>query len=159
MTTSLSTKVWQNPYYFIAFGFGSGLSPVAPGTFGTLIAIPFYIFMSSYAWSIYIIFTLIAFILGVLVSDYVTRDLGEHDYKGIVWDEFVGYFVTMFFAPYGLIWIVWGFILFRIFDIWKPQPIRWVDQRVKGGLGIMLDDILAAIPAWGLLQLTAYMVR
>ncbi len=154
--TTLSDKVWQDPVYFLAFGFGSGLSPVAPGTFGTIAAIPVYWILSSFSWPVYGVLTCVAFIFGIFVCNKVTRDLGEHDYKGIVWDEIVGYLLTMFMVPKGIIWVVLGFILFRLFDIWKPIPIRWVDKRVHGGLGIMLDDVLAAIPAWGLLQLLGY---
>lgn len=149
---NLMTRVWHDPIYFIAFGFGSGLLPVAPGTWGTLAAIPIYLLLFGCHWFVYLTITLLAFILGVWVSDKVTRDLGIHDYKGIVWDEVVGFLLTMFMAPPGLIWIILGFILFRIFDIWKPQPIRLIDKKIKGGFGIMLDDVLAAIPAWIILQ-------
>lgn len=152
MMNSLSTKVFRNPAYFIAFGFGSGLSPFAPGTFGTLAAIPLYWLLSFFSWPVYFVVTGIAFILGVYVSGIVSRDLGEHDYKGIVWDEVVGYLLTMFLIPKGWLWTLAGFVLFRIFDIWKPWPIAWVDARVKGGMGIMLDDVIAAIPAWVILQ-------
>lgn len=151
--TTLSNKVWQNPVYFIAFGFGSGLSPIAPGTCGTLAAIPLYGLLSSCSSLVYILVTCVAFVLGIKVSDIVSRDLGEHDYKGIVWDEMVGYWLTMFMVPKGLLWAIAGFLLFRLFDIWKPWPISFIDRRVQGGLGIMLDDVLAAIPAWLILQL------
>ena len=154
--TRLANKVWQNPAYFIAFGFGSGLSPIAPGTCGTIIAIPIYLLLSFYSWPVYLALTCAAFFLGVVVSDIVSRDLGEHDYKGIVWDEVVGYLLVMFMVPKGGISMALGFILFRLFDIWKPQPIRWVDKRIHGGLGIMLDDVLAAVPAWVILQLFFY---
>ena len=154
--TRLANKVWQNPAYFIAFGFGSGLSPIAPGTCGTIIAIPIYLLLSFYSWPVYLALTCAAFFLGVVVSDIVSRDLGEHDYKGIVWDEVVGYLLVMFMVPKGGISMALGFILFRLFDIWKPQPIRWVDKRIHGGLGIMLDDVLAAVPAWVILQLLFY---
>ena len=149
----LSKKVWQDPLYFIAFGFGSGLMPIAPGTWGTLAAIPLYLLLASCSWSVYLGFTLIAFFLGIWICGKVSSELGEHDYSGIVWDEVVGYLLTMFLAPVGLVWMVIGFFLFRIFDIWKPQPIGLVDKHVKAGLGIMLDDVLAAIPAWLVLQL------
>lgn len=149
-------KVWRDPVYFIAFGFGSGLMPVAPGTWGTLAAIPIYLLLVGSSWGAYLFFTLAMFALGVAVSEKVSSDLGVHDYSGIVWDEVVGYLLTMFMAPVGLVWIILGFILFRIFDIWKPQPIKYIDQHVKGGLGIMLDDVLAAIPAWAILQLLAW---
>jgi len=153
---SLSTKVWQNPAYFIAFGFGSGLSPIAPGTCGTLAAIPIYLMLSSQAWGIYLAFTLFAFIVGVIISDKISQDLGVHDYSGIVWDEVVGYLLTMFLVPQGFTSLILGFILFRLFDIWKPQPIAWVDKRVKGGFGIMIDDVLAAGMAWVVLQALIY---
>lgn len=154
----LATRVWHDPRYFIAFGFGSGLLPIAPGTWGTLAAIPVYLLVWNLHWSLYLILTLIAFVLGVWVSDVVSKGLGVHDYKGIVWDEVVGYLLTMFLAPHGIWWIVLGFFLFRIFDIWKPQPIGWIDQKVQNGFGVMLDDALAAIPAWGIVQLVAWSV-
>ncbi len=149
----LSSKVWQDPIYFIAFGFGSGLMPIAPGTWGTLAAMPVYLLIAGFSWPIYLIATLAAFILGVSVCEKVSSDLGIHDYSGIVWDEVVGYMLTMFLAPVSLLWMIVGFFLFRLFDIWKPQPIGYVDKHVQGGLGIMLDDVLAAIPAWIIMQL------
>lgn len=153
---NITNRVWQDPAYFIAFGFGSGLMPVAPGTWGTLAAIPLYLLMMNTHWSVYLILTFLAFILGVWVSDKVTKDLGIQDYKGIVWDEVVGYLLTMFLVPKGITWMILGFILFRIFDIWKPQPIRYIDHKVHGGLGIMLDDVLAAVPAWFIIQVIAW---
>lgn len=155
----ISKKVWKDPAFFIAFGFGSGLMPKAPGTWGTLAAIPVYLLLANTTWFFYLFATIVAFMLGVWVSNTVSQALGEHDYQGIVWDEVVGYLLTMFLAPPGLLWIIVGFILFRIFDIWKPQPIRLVDERIRGGLGIMLDDVLAAIPAWVIMQLLAWYCR
>ncbi len=152
----LANRIWQDPTYFIAFGFGLGLMSFMPGTWGTLAALPLYLLIAELPWGWYLLITLIAFILGVLVSDVVSRDLGTHDYKGIVWDEVVGYLLTMFLAPKGVWWMLLGFVLFRIFDIWKTQPIRWVDKKIHGGLGIMLDDVLAAVPAWLILQLIAW---
>jgi phosphatidylglycerophosphatase A len=149
----LSNKVWQDPAYFIAFGFGSGLMPIAPGTWGTLAAMPIYLLWANSPWQIYLILTLAAFVLGVVVSDKVSTELGVHDYSGIVWDEVVGYLLTMFLVPVNIWWMIIGFFLFRLFDIWKPQPIGFVDKHVHGGLGIMLDDVLAAVPAWAVLQL------
>lgn len=153
---NLQQRVWQNPVYFIAFGFGSGLMPFAPGTWGTLAAIPVYLLLMDCHWGIYLAVCLLAFMLGVWASEKVSQDLGVHDYKGIVWDEIVGYLLTMFLAPPGLLWMLFGFILFRIFDIWKPQPIGYVDDKVDGGLGIMLDDVIAAIPAWIIMQLLSW---
>lgn len=153
---NLAQKVWQDPTYFIAFGFGSGLMPTAPGTWGTLAALPLYLLMMHCHWAVYLLLTLAAFALGVWVCECVSKDLGVHDYKGIVWDEVVGYLLTMFLAPPGFKWMLCGFVLFRIFDIWKPQPIGYLDQKVKGGLGIMIDDVAAAVPAWIIMQLLAW---
>lgn len=149
----LSNRVWQDPSYFVAFGFGSGLIPIAPGTWGTLAAIPVYLLWAHSHWAIYLTFTIAAFFLGVVVCEKISKELGVHDYSGIVWDEVVGYLLTMFLAPVNIYWIAIGFLLFRLFDIWKPEPIRYIDQHVQGGLGIMLDDVLAAVPAWAILQL------
>ena len=153
----LSSKVWTNPTYFIAFGFGSGLMPIAPGTWGTLAAIPIYLLLAPQIWWLYLGVTIAAFFLGVIVCGKVNTDLGINVYLGIVWDEVVGDLLTLFLVPHGLIWMLLGFILFRIFDIWKPQPIRWIDKHVHGGLGVMLDDVLAAVPAWIILQLLVWM--
>jgi phosphatidylglycerophosphatase A len=149
----IARKVWQDPMYFIAFGFGSGLLPFVPGTWGTLAAVPIYLLFATRAWYLYLTITLVAFLFGVMICQKVSRDMGVHDYKGIVWDEVVGYWLTMFLVPLNIVWMVIGFVLFRLFDIWKPQPIRWIDKHVQGGLGIMLDDVAAAIPAWLILQL------
>ena len=151
----ISKKVWTKPTYFLAFGFGSGLMPFAPGTFGTLAALPLYFLMRDLSPLVYALITILAFAVGVVVCDRVSREMGVHDYGGIVWDEIVGLLITMFLSPKGWCWLVLGFLFFRLFDIWKPGPIRWIDKRVRGGLGIMLDDVLAAIPACLLLHFCA----
>lgn len=156
---NISTKVWQDPAWFIAFGFGSGLLPVAPGTWGTLAAIPVYFILSSLPPIFYFVIVCVLFLLGVWVSDIVTRALGKQDYSCIVWDEVVGYLLTMFCAPFGLIWMIIGFVLFRFFDILKPPPIGLVDRHIHGGFGVMLDDVLAAIPACLILQALAWMFQ
>lgn len=153
---NLANRVWQDPVYFIAFGFGSGLMPKAPGTWGTLAAVPVYLLLLNYNPLTYLIITALAFFLGVWVCDKVSNDLGVHDYKGIVWDEVIGYLLTMFLAPQGVKWMLCGFVLFRIFDIWKPQPIGYIDKKIEGGMGIMLDDVLAAVPAWFIMQFLAW---
>ncbi len=151
-------KVWHQPFYFIAFGFGSGLIPKAPGTWGTCAAIPLFFLFSLLSWPLYAVLVMLAFFFGIYVCDVVARDVGVPDHSGIVWDEMVGYWITMFMAPAGWQWVLSGFVLFRFFDILKPWPIRWIDQKVHGGLGIMLDDVLAAIPAWLLLHLAHTMM-
>lgn len=149
-------SVWRNPIHFAAFGFGSGTVPVAPGTFGTLMAVVLYLLLPTMSWSTYALFLLASFALGVWLCGRTAHDIGVHDHGGIVWDEFVGYWITMFLAPAGWLWIVVGFVLFRLFDIIKPWPISWLDRHVDGGLGVMIDDVLAGIMACVCLQLGAY---
>lgn len=149
--------VWRNPVHFLAFGFGSGLAPKAPGTFGTLAAIPLYLLMTLLPLSGYLVVLVLAALLGIYLCGRTAQDLGVHDHPGIVWDEFVGFWITMLFVPVQWYWILAGFALFRLFDIWKPWPIRVVDQRVEGGFGIMLDDVLAGVYAWLVLQLLLYL--
>ncbi|MFL0798231.1 MAG: phosphatidylglycerophosphatase A [Cellvibrionaceae bacterium] len=153
MNTPTFKQLVQKPSWLFAFGFGSGLAPKAPGTFGTLAAIPFYfLIMHLPVWQ-YLAVLVVTSVVGIWFCHVAAEGLGVHDHPGIVWDEMVGYWLTMFMAPAGWVWIVLGFVLFRVFDILKPWPIRWVDQRVHGGFGIMLDDILAAGFSWGFLQL------
>ena len=143
----LNRKVMTNPVHILAFGFGSGLAPFAPGTFGTLMAVPLYLIMMQLSLVPYLIVTAIVCITGVWICDKSSKLLGVHDHGGIVWDEFAGFFITMIAAPAGWLWIVIGFALFRLFDIWKPWPISLLDKKVDGGLGIMIDDIVAGVYA------------
>ena len=135
----------KRPVCFIGLGFGSGLAPVAPGTFGTIAAIPIYLLMQNLSLVTYLILTLIGFILGVWICERSAEWLGREDPGAVVWDEIVGYLITMIAAPTGWFWILTGFVLFRFFDIFKPWPISYVDKKIGGGLGIMLDDILAGL--------------
>lgn len=146
----------KNPIHFLAFGLGSGLAPKAPGTFGTLAAIPFFLLIQPLPLWAYLAFILASFILGVWLCERTSKDMQVHDHPGIVWDEFVGYWITMILAPAGWLWILIGFGLFRFFDIIKPWPIKWLDEKVHGGFGIMIDDVLAGIFALAGLQLIAY---
>ncbi|MFO7593730.1 MAG: phosphatidylglycerophosphatase A [Pseudomonadota bacterium] len=154
----LTLRDLAEPRRFFALGFGSGLAPVAPGTFGTLAAIPLYLLLQPLAPVYYLAVLVVTFLLGVWLCEVTARQLGVHDHPGIVWDEFVGYWITMLLAPSGWVWIAAGFALFRLFDILKPWPIRWVDRRVGGGFGIMLDDVLAGIYGLAVLQLLAWWV-
>ncbi len=147
--------ILRNPVHLLAFGLGSGLAPKAPGTFGTLAAIPFYLLLQHLPLWQYGLFVLVAFAIGIELCGRTSKALGVHDHPGIVWDEFVGYWLTMLAAPPGWIWVLIGFVLFRLFDILKPWPIRWIDRRIEGGFGIMLDDILAGCFALLALQLIA----
>lgn len=151
--------IWTNPIHFLAFGFGAGTLPIAPGTWGTLIAIPLYLLVCHLPIVIYSAITLIIILAGIWICDVAEKVTGVRDHSGIVWDEIAGFFVTMLAVPCNLFWITVGFILFRIFDIWKPLPIRWLDQHINGGLGIMVDDIIAAIYAWIVLQVMVQFVH
>ncbi|MGE5152731.1 MAG: phosphatidylglycerophosphatase A [Bdellovibrio bacteriovorus] len=130
-------------HHWIAFGLGSGLVPWAPGTFGTLAAVPLYWLLSPLALVLYLSLVAVLFVLGVWACGRTARDLGGEDPGAIVWDEVVGYLAAMTAAPAGWPWMLAGFLLFRLLDISKPWPIRWLDQHLKGGLGIMLDDLAA----------------
>jgi phosphatidylglycerophosphatase A len=146
-------SVLRNPVHFLAFGLGSGLSPRAPGTCGTLVAVPLYLLLSQLPLPLYLLMLIVTFGVGIWLCDKTSRDLGVHDHGGIVWDEFVGYWITMTVAPAGWLWLLAGFVLFRVFDILKPFPINWLDRNLKGGLGIMVDDAVAGSLAWFCLQL------
>ena len=139
----ISPRLLANPVHLLSLGFGSGLSPVAPGTFGTLAAIPLYLLLQPLSISLYLGLTIGGFLVGIWLCGKTSQELGEHDHSGIVWDEIIGYLVTMAWVPLHWQWVVVGFVLFRIFDILKPWPIKWIDHRVSGGFGIMLDDLLA----------------
>jgi len=159
MTTSARPDPdWRNPVHLLAFGLGSGAAPKAPGTFGTLAALPLCLLMQSLDSLSYLLLTLALFLLGIWLCGRTSRDLGVHDHGGIVWDEWVGLMVTLWLVPPGWIWLLAGFGLFRLFDILKPWPIGWLDRRVSGGLGIMLDDLLAGIFSLLLIQLAAHLL-
>ena len=134
-----------NIVHLLAFGMGAGCSPKAPGTMGTLLAVAVYLLLAGLPLPVYIAILIVVVLVGIWLCGKTARDLGVHDHPGIVWDELAGYLLTMVGAPAGWQWIVAGFLLFRLFDIWKPWPIGWLDRRVGGGLGIMLDDLLAGL--------------
>lgn len=144
---STPSSVWRNPIHFLAFGFGSGAMPKAPGTWGTLAGLPFVLLWQQLPPGGYALVLLISTLLGIWLCHRTAADLGVHDHGGIVWDEFVGVWIALWLAPPGWLWLAAGFVLFRLFDIWKPWPISWADQHVGGGFGIMLDDILAGCMA------------
>lgn len=148
-------SVWKNPWHFIAFGFGTGCIPVAPGTFGTLIAIPLYLYLTTYSQTFYLIFLLAFIAFSMWLSEKVSREINVQDHQGMNIDEIAGFLVTMFHAPYGWGWIILGVILFRIFDILKPWPIKQVDERMHGGVGVVLDDVLAGIYSLIIIQIIA----
>jgi phosphatidylglycerophosphatase A len=145
-------SVWRNPWHFIAFGFGSGAIQPAPGTWGTLVGllfVPLLQLLSVWAYAAVII---AGALFGIWLCGKVSRDLGVHDHGGIVWDEIVGIWISLFLLPADWVWWLAGFVLFRILDIAKPWPIRWADRQVHGGLGIMLDDLMAGVLACAILH-------
>lgn len=141
-----------NPLHFAAVGFGSGLPNKAPGTFGTIAAIPLYYLLSFLSIESYIVMLIVTSLLGFWFCHVTSRDMGVHDHKAIVWDEFVGYWITMIAVPFSWQWALVGFLLFRFFDILKPWPISWLDKKMEGGFGIMIDDIVAGIFSAVILQ-------
>ncbi len=151
--SSLPRPDLKHPVHFLAFGFGSGLSPKAPGTAGTLAAVPVFYLMSFLSNIQYLIVLYLIIVFGIWLCEQSSRMLGVHDHPGIVWDEFAGLFITMIAVPVTWSTVVAGFILFRLFDIVKPWPINWLDKKVGGGFGIMLDDIVAGCFALAVLQL------
>ena len=138
----------RNPVHLLAFGFGSGLSPKAPGTMGTLVAIPVFLLMAGLSIEAYLGIVAVVALVGCYICGKTAKDLGVHDYGGIVRDEIAGFLLVMTALPATLPWILAGFCLFRLFDIWKPWPVSLCDKKVEGGLGIMLDDLVAAVMAW-----------
>ena len=154
-TERLPKPSMGNPVHLLAFGFGAGCSPKAPGTMGTLLAVGIYLPLSQLPLWAYGLMLLLVTVVGIGLCGRAARDLGVHDHPGIVWDEIAGFLLTMFAAPAGWLWIVIGFVLFRLFDIWKPWPIRWLDHHVGGGFGIMLDDLVAGLLAAMCLQFLA----
>ena len=136
----------SNPWHLLATGFGSGLSPIMPGTMGSIAAIPFWYVLDWLPLKPYLLVLLICTLLGIYICHRAAKDMGVHDHGSVVWDEFVGMWITLMAIPNNSWqWVIAGFVVFRIFDIWKPQPIGWFDKHIRGGLGIMLDDIIAAI--------------
>ena len=151
--------VVTNPIHLIAFGLGSGLAPKAPGTFGTLAAIPIYLLLAPLSLSEFIVILSVLCLFSIYIAGKSAQMLGVHDHGGIVIDEICGYLVTMALAPPGWQWVIIGFVLFRIFDIFKPWPINLLDKRISGGLGIVLDDLMAGIYALLSLELIIWLVN
>lgn len=155
---TIPATVWTRPWHNLAFGFGSGTLPGAPGTWGSLVALAFVPLWQALPAGGYALLLLASALFGCWLCGKVARELGVHDHEGIVWDEFVGIWITFWLVPADGYWLVAGFVMFRFMDILKPWPISWVDRHVHGGLGIMLDDILAGLAAWGGMQLLLRLV-
>ena len=155
MTNSHSKVAFdlKQPIQFLALGFGSGLAPKAPGTFGTLAAIPLFLLLAMLTPMYYLVAVIVMSIAGIYICGKAANDVGVHDHPAIVWDEFVGYFITMFMVPVSWQSVLVGFLLFRLFDILKPWPISYIDKKMSGGAGIMFDDILAGLFSLFIMQL------
>ncbi|ARO86730.1 phosphatidylglycerophosphatase A [Nitrosospira lacus] len=137
--------VQRHPAHFIAFGGGAGLSPVAPGTAGTLAAFPLFWLLDYFLDPVEFLLLIIAlFIIGIWACSVTGKALGDDDHGGMVWDEVVAFLLVLVFTPNSLIWQAFAFLLFRLFDIIKPPPIRYYDNKLHGGFGAMFDDMLAA---------------
>ncbi|KES15742.1 MULTISPECIES: phosphatidylglycerophosphatase A [Gilliamella] len=135
-----------NPIHLLAVGLGSGMSPIMPGTMGSAMAIPLWLLFNGLQPYLYWVLIVVAFIFGCFLCQKTSDDTHTHDSGHIVWDEFVGMWITLFFIPQiSILWVTIAFVAFRIFDMAKPWPIRWFDKRVPGGFGIMVDDVIAAI--------------
>lgn len=145
--SSIPKKFLKNPIHFLALGFGSGLAPIMPGTIGTLVAVPLYMLMHYLPLKYYLIVVAIMLVVGFWITDKTANDLQIKDPGCVVWDEIVGYLITMILVPFNWQMMALGFIFFRIFDIWKPWPISWVNDNMRSGIGIMLDDVVAAVYA------------
>ncbi len=159
MSQEVRHIVLSSLVHLFSFGFGAGFSPVAPGTVGTLLGVAVYLVLVSLDPVIYVITVVGLFLAGCWACGQTAAVLGAPDHPGIVIDEIVGYLVTMLFVPLAWYWVLAGFFLFRIFDIWKPWPVSLVDRKVAGGLGIMLDDLLAALYALSCLHGLAWVVQ
>ena len=138
--------LFRHPAYFIAFGGGAGLAPFAPGTFGTLLALPLYWLIAPHIGPYdYLLVVGGLFLLGIWACDVAGRAIGVADHGGMVWDEVVAFMLVLFFVPATAAWQGAAFLLFRFFDIFKPPPIRYYERIFKNGFGVMIDDIVAAI--------------
>ena len=159
LTRGQCRALLTHPAGWIASGFGSGLFPRAPGTAGSLVAlIPWWFALRGLPVAWYATVLILSFALGVWACDVAGKRLGVDDHRALVWDEFVGQWIALCAAPFGWPWLIAGLVLFRLFDVWKPWPIRIADRRVHGGFGVMLDDVLAGIYALIVMQIAAWLL-
>ena len=145
-------SVWTNPIHFVACGFGVGTIPWMPGTFGTLVGVALYLVLSPLPIWAYVLITAVLIVIGVFICDITNRDFGTDDHPAAVWDEIATFLIVMIAVPKTWYFILIGFLLFRFFDIVKPWPIGWIDKNIHGGVGVMLDDVVAALFSWAILQ-------
>ncbi len=162
--TTLGTEqrraLLARPAGWIACGFGSGLAPWAQGTFGSIAAVLPWLILRELPIMAYLLVLLLAFVIGCWACDVASRAIGVSDHRSLVWDEFVGLWIALIPAMLAPWWaIVAGFALFRLFDVWKPWPIRWLDRHLKGGVGVMVDDVVAGVFAAVVLALALVLVN
>lgn len=146
----------QHPAHFFGLGFGSGLAPKAPGTFGSLVGLPLFWLVSVYPLHLQLTIITVCVLAGIYFCNITGKALGVADHGAIVWDEIVAMMLVLAFTKNEWQWWLTAFLLFRLFDIWKPFPIRQCDAKLKNGFGVMFDDLLAAIYAISALQLMAW---
>lgn len=162
MSAGQRRALLATPAGWLACGFGAGLAPVAQGTFGSLAALLPWLLLRDLSLPLYVLVLLFGFAVGAWACNVASRALGVADHRSLVWDEFIGQWVAllpllMVPAPWWA--IVVGFALFRLFDVWKPWPISWLDRRVKGGMGVMIDDVVAGVFAAIVLALGLHLFR
>lgn len=137
-------RVIDNPVHLAAFGFGAGLSPIAPGTVGTLLGFPLFWLVMDQSMTVKVIVLGGLFLTGIWICDTAGKTVGEADHPGIVWDEIICFAIVLAFIPISFLWWITAFAAFRVFDIYKLWPASWIDTHMKNGLGVMLDDLVAA---------------
>ena len=146
-------QLCKHPIHFLSLGLGSGLSPKAPGTVGTVAALLIYTaFLQFLPATYFMVVVILSCVLGVYLCNETSKAIGAHDHPAIVWDEFAGFWIAVIALPQGWGWLLLAFVLFRIFDILRPWPISLLDKHVKGGFGIMIDDIVAGLFAFAVLR-------
>ena len=160
LTAAQRRVLLAHPAGWIATALGAWFVPKAPGTAGSLVALlPWWLLLRDLPAGVYLVVLVAGFMLGVWACGVCDRRLGMHDQGALVWDEVIGMWITLFAAPPQWWWMLTGFALFRLFDIRKPWPVSWADRRVHGGLGVMLDDVVAGVYALVVLQLIAWATR
>ena len=148
MTTFPNLKfLFAHPAHFFALGFGSGLAQKAPGTFGTIVGLPLFWLISGQSLNTQFAIIALLFVIGIYFCDVAGKNIGVSDHGSIVWDEIVAMLLVLALTPFSAAYWLVAFLLFRLFDIWKPFPIRQFDAKLKNGFGVMFDDLLAAIYA------------
>ena len=147
-----------NPIHLLSLGFGSGLSPKMPGTMGSLVGVGLVVLLPVMDWIYHLSLVVVTMVFGIYLCGATAKALQVHDHPAIVWDEIVGIFITFILVPKTWLWLCVGFVLFRFFDILKPWPISLADKHVKGGLGIMLDDVIAGIISLLIIQIILYLL-